>query len=173
MRALISYYGVLLPLCNWVNIKSINRDMRLLVRCFNMGKNIWSSKYELKYWLYILLCKWKEKEFQELKKEWSVWELSPRKGTKKNFWRQELVSGLILSLSHHVFFKKSSCTLQLHFNKHPKLLQFLHVTCWSPAQTFIKWKKTYRKQEKQERLNRQDILPSNSSSFWSVKLAWC
>lgn len=98
-----------------------------------------------------------------------MWELSPRKGTKKNFWRQELVSGLILSLSHHVFFKKSSCTLHLHFNKHPKLLKFLHVTCWFPAQTFIKWKKTYRKQEKQERLNRQDILPSNSSSFLVCK----
>ena len=44
MRALSSYYGILLQLCNWVNIRSINKDMHLPVRCFNMEKSIWSSK---------------------------------------------------------------------------------------------------------------------------------
>jgi len=40
------------------------------------------KKYELKYRLYILLCKWEEKQFQVLRKERSKWELSPGKGKK-------------------------------------------------------------------------------------------
>lgn len=153
MRALISYYGILLPPCNWVNIKSINRDMHLPVRGFNMEKSIWSSKNT----------------------NWNTDCISYSVNGKRNYfksWRKNGVCGncplgkVKKSLGFYFFFLKSS--LQLHFSEHPKMLQLLPLTCWCPAQIFIKWNKGRREQEKLQRSNSQDIVPSDSSSFWSA-----
>lgn len=131
--------------------------MHLPVRCFNMEKSIWSSE----------------------DMNWSTDCISYSVNRKRNCfkcWKKNGVCGnrplgkvkKPLELFFFVF-KPSCSTLPLHFSKHPQMLQLLPVTCWSPAQTFTKWKKRHWKQEKLERPNSQDALPSDSSSsLWST-----
>ena len=125
--------------------------MHLPVRCFIMEKSIWSSK----------------------NMNWSTDCISYSVNGKRNSfkcWGKNGVSGncplgKVKKLLD--FFKPSCLTLKLHFSKHPEMLRLVPLTCWYPAQTFIKQKKGHRKQEKLESSNTQDILPSNSSSpFW-------
>lgn len=132
--------------------------MHLPVRCFNMEKSIWSSE----------------------NMNWSTDCISYSVNRKRNCfkcWKKNGVCGNCppgkvkkpFGLFIYFFFKPSCSTLQLHFSKHPQMLQLLLLTCWSPAQTFTKWKKRHWEQEKLERPNSQGALPSNSSSsLWST-----
>lgn len=130
--------------------------MHLPVRCLNMEKSIWSS--ENMNWSTDCISY----SVNRKRNCFKCWE-------KKNWVYGNCLLGKVKSHWSWVFFKPSCSTLQLHFSKHAQMLLLLPLTCWSPAQTFTKWKKRHWKQEELERINSQGALPSHSSSpLWST-----